>query len=489
MPKESPPNVLLIVSDQHNPDIAGYAGNPHVETPNLDRIARRGTNFRNACCNCPVCGPSRMSYMTGKYVHQIQTWWNRVPLDPTEMTWARKLDQNGIESTLLGKIDAPGEYENPGFSRYKLSMRRPEFDSYPRREPMAKMTAGATRDRSRHYLENAGSFDPETTKNTGHGYHKNHGLYFQDKKVLDWTREFIREKGVSESTDPWVAHVGFEYPHWPYVCSDRFFEMYYPDNVQLPHRAAFPENEKLPPALKEWQRWNDFGDVPEETLRRTLAAYYGMVTCMDEMIGEIIEELETQGLFENTIIIYTSDHGESLGEHGLFFKHSPAAAAVGVPLIMSGPGVPSGGEIRSPVSLVDLYPTILQCYGLEVEADRPGENLMNAASGSSGRKDGVEDSVFAEWHGPGFEGAWYMLMNDAYKYTWFESFPPTLYNIADDPHEDHNLGQKPEYAEVLNDFEGELRSRINPEEVSRKAKRDLGVITPGGRDLSKSIDG
>lgn len=96
MSNDAPLNVLLVVSDQHNPDIAGYAGNRYVRTPNLDRIARRGVTFRNACCNCPVCGPSRMSYMTGKYVHQIENWWNRVPLDPAEMTWARKLDQNGM---------------------------------------------------------------------------------------------------------------------------------------------------------------------------------------------------------------------------------------------------------------------------------------------------------------------------------------------------------------------------------------------------------
>lgn len=484
-PNSAARNILLIVSDQHNPHIAGYAGNPHVRTPNLDRLARTGTRFTNACCTCPVCKPSRMSYMTGKHVHQIENWWNRVPLDPEEMTWARKLDGHGIETTLLGKIDAAGTYENPGFTRCKLSMRRRAFEPYPRQVPQPKMVAGATREASRAYIDDAGAFDPESTQDTKQGYNPAHGLYFQDRQVLQWTKEFLEEKGAADDAAPWVAHIGFEYPHWPYVCPRKYFDMYYPDNIELPFDAAFPRNETLHPALQEWQRWNDLGDVSEDRLRRVLAAYYGMVTCMDDMIGEILHALAAQGLSENTLVIYTSDHGESLGEHGLFFKHSPAAASVGVPLIMGGPGVPEGRTLHVPVSLVDLYPTILDCCGLATEDDRPGDSLFDIISGRVTRGDRPEEGVFAEWHGPGFEGAWYMLLNSTWKYVWYESHPPALYNIRQDPREQRDLAPNPQYAELLNLFERELRTRVDPETVSRKAKKDLGVITADGHDLSR----
>jgi choline-sulfatase len=241
--------------------------------------------------------------MTGKYVHQIGTWWNRVPLDPAEMTWARKLDQHGVETTLLGKIDAPGEHESPGFTRYKLSMRRRAFDPYPLTEPLKTWRAGETRPSSRGHLEHSGGFDPETTEATENGYNPKHGLYYQDRQVRDWTLEYLFQKGAGDSHRPWVLHVGFEYPHWPYVCPERYFRLYYPDKVQMPHAAVFPRNEALPAALRDWQRWNDFGEIPDDVLRRVLASYYGMVTCMDEMIGEIVSELKTQGLFDNTIIM------------------------------------------------------------------------------------------------------------------------------------------------------------------------------------------
>jgi choline-sulfatase len=485
MSERETPNVLLIVSDQHNPRITGYAGHPHVATPNLDALAARGAVFTRACCTSPVCGPSRMSYLTGKHLHQIRNWWNAVPLDPDEMTWARRLDEAGIESTLLGKIDAAGACEAPGFSRYALSMRRKAYDPYPRDEPPRHMVAGATRPASRAYLDRAGAFDPETVERTEHGYNPAHGLYFQDSDVLKWTKDYLREKGASPSGEPWALHVGFEYPHWPYVCPEEYFRMYYPDKVALPRDAVFQNNEALPPALREWQRWNDLGEVPEETLRRTLAAYCGMVTCMDGMIGEILAELEAQGQAENTLVIYTSDHGESLGEHGCFFKHSPGAASVGVPLLMAGPGVPAGCTVQTPVSLVELYPTLLGVCGLEAEPDRPGRSYFDHFGPDAPRRDSIGESILAEWHGPGFAGAWYMLMNARYKYVWFESFPPVLYDIAEDPNEDRDLAGEPAYARILAAFERELRNRLDPEAVSMEAKRDLGLIAPGGRDLSR----
>ena len=479
---ETPPNVVLIVSDQHNPRLAGYAGHPTIRTPNLDALAASGTVFDRAYCNTPVCGPSRMSYMAGKHLHQIGTWWNGVPLDPEEMTWARKLHEHGVETALFGKIDAPGDYENPGFSRAALTMRRGAHNAPPRREPPRHMVAGFVRAASRAHLEGAGPFDPEAVTEPEWGYSNRHGLYFQDRQTVDWTLAYLREKGRSGSHAPWLVHVGLEQPHWPYVCPRRHFDPYFPDRVVTPHDAVFP-NPRLPAALQEWQRWNGLGEVSDELLARVLAAYYGMVTCMDEMIGEIRGELSRQGLAENTVVVYTSDHGESLGEHGLFFKHCPYEGSAGVPLLASGPGFPAGRRVAAPVSLIDLYPTLSGLYGIEPEADRPGRDLRGVIEAEPAPEEA--DPVLVEWLGPGFNGAWFMLAGGRYKYTWYEAHPPTLFDLLADPGEDRDLAPDPRYAEVLRRFEGALRARIDPEAVAERAKRDLGVIDDAGRDWSK----
>ena len=356
------PNILVICSDQHHPAMVGYRQYPFVETPNLDRLACEGTHFTRAYANCAVCGPSRMSFMTGKYVHQIDSWSNGVPLPEEEKqkTWAARLDQNGIESTCIGKIDSAGTVDdhNPGFTHFDEPVHRTAWDPYPREMPFVTRLPGYTRPASRRFLLEAGGGDVAKIDDR-----QELGFYGHDREVTDKTLAYLREKGQAKSDSPWVLYVGYLYPHWPYRVPQKYFDMYYPDRVLMPHDAQFP-NRDIHPAMQEWQASNVFGEVTEDMLRRTIAAYYGMITCMDDMIGEILDELQDQGLYENTYIIYTSDHGESMGEHGLFFKHCSYEGAIGVPLVIKGPGIPAG-EVNTdtPVSLVDLYPTILDMAG------------------------------------------------------------------------------------------------------------------------------
>ena len=154
------PNILIICSDQHHPAMVGYRQYPFVETPNLDRLGREGTHFTRAYANCAVCGPSRMSFMTGKYVHEIDSWSNGVPLPDEEKqkTWAARLDQNGIESTCIGKIDSAGTVDdhNPGFTHFDEPLHRRAWDPYPREMPFVTRLPGHTRPASRRFLLEAG---------------------------------------------------------------------------------------------------------------------------------------------------------------------------------------------------------------------------------------------------------------------------------------------------------------------------------------------
>ena len=480
---EQPANVLVICSDQHHPGIVGYRQHPNVKTPNLDRLAESGTYFTRAYTNCAVCGPSRMSFMTGKYVHQIESWTIGValPKEEKQKTWAARLGQNGIPSSCIGKIDSAGfeENHNPGFTHFDELLHRAAFNPYPRVTPFNKRLPGYTRPTSRQFLLKAGGGSIDKIEGN-----QECGFYGHDRTVTDKTLSYLREKGQSDQESPWCLYVGFLYPHWPYRVPQKYFDMYYPDQITMPHDACFP-NDHIPPAMQEWQATNAFGEVTKDMLRRTISAYYGMITCMDDMIGEILDELEQQGLDGNTYVIYTSDHGESMGEHGQFFKHSAYEASVGIPLAMRGPGIPAGHVIdQTPVSLIDLYPTILDMVGLDPEPDLPGSSWLPLVRGEEHNR---SDSVFAEWHGPAFRGAYYMLVRGDYKYIWYEFHPPSLYNLAEDPMEDHDLASDPDQADRLETFEQELCEILDPKATAMRAKKDLGLITEDGTDMTDSL--
>ena len=208
-----------------------------------------------------------------------------------------------------------------------------------------------------------------------------------------------------------------------------------------------------------------------------------MVTCLDDMIGEILTVLEATGMAEDTYVVYTSDHGESLGEHGLFYKQCAYEGSVGVPLVLRGPDIPAGHVESRPVSLVDLYPTILDMAGLTPEADRPGTSWLPLLAGEAGDR---PDWAFSEFHGNFFPDDWYMLVRDDYKYIHYVNHAPSLFDLAADPQELTDLADRPEHAATVRAFETLLASLLDPEEVSLRSKRDLGLIGPDGRDNTQT---
>ncbi|MGP4041094.1 sulfatase-like hydrolase/transferase [Gracilibacillus sp. D59] len=480
----SKPNTLVICSDQHHPLMTGYRGHPSVKTPNLDQLADDGTYFSRAYCNSPVCTPSRMSFITGKYVSQIDNWFIGCPLDPNEMTWARRLDRADIPSTMLGKMDFCGDYQDGGFTEHKILERRPAFDPYPRNTPMDSRLKGYIRPDKRKHIENAGIRSDVKTDGTN-GHDDRYGFYDHDCIVTDWAVDYIKNKGNEQKSDPWAIYVGLLYPHWPFTVPKKYFDMYYndPSLIQYPHDANFP-NDDLHPALKRFQSSLNLGEITEYQLKKVIASYYGMITALDEMIGTIIQELKEQGLYDNTYIVYMSDHGESLGEHGLFYKQCSYEGSVGVPLIVKGPALPKGQQVDNPVTLVDLYPTIMDMAGLETEPDRPGTSLIPLIQNKT---DKHTEYAFSEYHGNFFQQDWYMLVKGEYKYTYYMKERPSLFNIKDDPKEMNDLARDPVYNSVLKEFEVLLRSIVNPEEVSYRSKKDLGLIGPDGEDYTETL--
>jgi choline-sulfatase len=188
-------------------------------------------------------------------------------------------------------------------------------------------------------------------------------------------------------------------------------------------------------------------------------------------------------MLEDTYILYTSDHGEALGEHGLFYKQSPYEASVTVPLVVAGPGVPENKRVQQPVSLVDLYPTVMDMAGLKTEPDRPGQSLLSLAREEAS----PQEYVFAEYHGNFLPSAWYMLREGPLKYIFFSEGPPVLFDLEKDPQEQVNVADKELYQQAVQRLEKRLRSILDPETVSLRAKRELGLIGPDGEDYTQTL--
>lgn len=479
----SKPNIVVICSDQHHPLVTGYRGHPYIKTPNLDQLAAEGTHFTSAYSNCPVCTPSRMSFITGKYPNQIDSWFLGCPLDREEMTWSRKLDEAGVTSAMFGKMDFCGEYQDGGFSEYKIIKKRAAFAPYPRQTPLYSRLEGHVRLDKRVTIANAGIREDVVTDGDT-GYNRDLGFYDHDRVVTDWAIDFLQRKGSEKEGKPWAMYVGLMFPHWPYRVPEKYYNMYYPNSLVMPHDAHFP-NDRLHPQVRNMQNALGLGEVTEAMLRNVIAAYYGMITALDDNIGRIIAELKAQGLYDNTYIVYMSDHGENLGEHGLFFKQCSYEGSVGIPLIVKGPGLPGGQRIDDPVTLVDLYPTIMDIAGLETEADRPGKSWLPLIK--NGKQEGRNNYAFSEYHGNFFKQDWYMLVRDGFKYTYYVNDRPSLFNLKEDPKEMHDLAGDEQYRELLASFEATLREIVDPEEVSWRAKGHLGLIGPNGEDYTLTM--
>lgn len=474
------PNLLVICSDQHHARLGGFRGHPQVKTPALDRLARQATVFTRAYCNTPICGPSRISFMTGRQLHEIGLWCNGVPWDGHATTWAARLGEAGYQTVSRGKMDVPGPFGNVGFADFEEPLPRAAYQPWPLAacrpydEPgfhfdsfMDLPRAGLSREAS---LRQAGR-DPARFSTdleadlylTGHTDH--------DRLVTDRVLTFLRE---SSRRQPWCLHVGLLNPHWPYLCPETFLQHYRPESIPLPQDCRF-ENPDLHPALQHYQAThNHYAAIRDEAhLRRILAAYCGLITCMDSMVGEILDSLEREGLAESTVVVYTSDHGEAAGEHGLFDKLTPYESASAVPLIIRGAGLPQARQCDRVVSLVDLYPTLLDLAGLLPAAgapDRPGQSWLPLLHGEAQDRSAP---VLIEYHGIFFRHSWFALVSDDWKFVWYDRERPSLFHLRTDPLERNDLGTAPATAAVRERFAAELRQRLDPHAVAARARREL----------------
>ena len=490
----SRPNILVICSDEHNASKLGYRNHPLVRTPNLDKLAAEGAHFTRAYCNSPVCIPSRMSFLTGKYVHELGVWLNGVKLPPEETTWADRLAAAGYETSAYGMIGLVGLSEDAGFQDIKTRSRHPVYTPWPFESPFSQRTRGFyqnpwwltqgpnSRENKLRQLAAKRKIRSVDGLHLKEDLFQQIGYFDQDRETTDQTLTRLRELGRSGGKQPWLHFAGFKMPHWPYICPEKYLKLYDPDAIDLP-KSRLQSKEQLHPAVADFKASRPF-EANDLQLRKLALAYYGMITCMDDLVGEVLAELKAQGFHRNTYVIYLSDHGESLGEHGLFGKQTSYEGSVGVPLIMRGPGIDAGRRIDDVVHLVDLLPTLLDMAGVSREDTGVGTSRLPLLQGSIGS---AASPILSEYHGGYFLRDWYLVVRGDFKYTHYSGSRPSLFNLREDPLEETDLALDPASGPLLAEFDRELRSIVDPEKTTRRVKRDCGLIGPAGEDYTETL--
>ena len=460
-----PKNTLIILSDEHNRDVLGCYGDALVQTPHLDALASRGTLFLKAYCNSPVCVSSRASIATGHLPHQIHAWDSTSPYDGSPHGWARKLRDQGHEVTSIGKLHYRNAQDDCGFDPSLLPMHVHKgvgWLSSLLRDPPAPI---AQADRM------AKQIGPGETDYTQY-----------DRDITETACAWIKKRGAQKQDAPWVLHVGLVAPHFPLIAPPEFYELYKDQDLPPPRHYAEEERPHHPvlDALRVSSNYDDWFD--DEAVSVARKAYYGLVSFLDHNIGRLVGALESAGLLEDTRILYTSDHGDNLGHRGLWGKSVMYDDAVAVPLIFAGDDLPQGLHVETPVSLVDLHPTIMHSVGSEaLRDDRSGPRDCLSERFDDPKAD---RAVFSEYHDWSSITGMFMLRTQRWKIVRYPGYNDQLFDMALDPHEMNDLANTPEYRTTLDMMRARLASIADVSRINEMAFADQRekIAAFGGRD-------
>jgi choline-sulfatase len=453
-----PMNLLVIMSDEHNPKVAGHAGHPVVETPALDALAARGTRFTAAYTPAPVCVPARASFATGLPVHRNRCWDNAIAYGGTPTSWHRALRDRGHHVASIGKLHYRGHAgEDYGFTESRLAMHITGGVGDVTlliRDPEDVREAGG-----RKLLAQAGPGESEYT------------IY--DRRIAAEAQIWLREVATRRHDKPWVLFVSLVSPHFPLTAPPEFFYRYAGRTLPRPKLYDAATRPTHPFVRLYGHRSNyDRHFRSEADLNRALAGYFGLVSFLDAQVANILAALDAAGLAGTTRIAYCSDHGDNLGARGLWGKSTMYEESVGIPLLLAGPDVPRG-TCRTPVTLVDLAATTLDAVGAgdAIGAlELPGASLLELAG-----RPPQDRAAFAEFHSMAPD-AYYMLRTLRYKYVEYLGAPPQLFDLDADPEELHDLGTDPAHAATRAALAAQLRGILDPAAADAAAKRDQAAM-------------
>jgi len=464
-------NVVVIMSDEHDPRMMGCSGHPFVKTPHLDALASRGVRFTNAYTPSPICVPARAAFATGMRVHDLRLWDNAMPYTGEQRGWGHVLQDHRIRVESIGKLHYRNEEDPAGFDAEHLPMHVVGGHG---------MVWASIRDPYRPR--------PDGPRMLGESIGPGESSYTQyDRSVTQRAVQWLRD-AAQRQEEGFVLYIGLVAPHFPLIVPEEFYNLYPTD--RLPEAKLHPvTGYERHPWVQEYcdfmgseERFTD----PEERLR-AFAAYYGLCSWLDHNVGQILGALRSTGLEDTTQVVYTSDHGDNLGARGVWGKSTLYEESVKVPMLLAGPGVvPSVCE--TPVDLLDLFPTILQGAGIDPTPEmngRPGESLFDLAVAAPR----PERPILSEYHAAGSNAAGFMLRKGRWKYHCYVGFQPELFDLQDDPEELKDLVGSPEHAPVLAQMHRALLAICDPVAVDRQAKADQDELIRGygGPDVAHTM--
>ena len=453
------PNILWIMSDEHNPRVASYYGNQLVRTPNVDSLAQSGVTFDGHYCNSPLCVPSRASLTAGKYTSRVDVWGNSSELPSADIaSLPRVLNAAGYRSFLCGKqhYDYSRRY---GFIQVGGNFNNSYKTGLGRRTPPAHVTQARLSPR----------FDEFHSGDHG-------GSVEHDRRVTAGAVEFLSKQQWGDK--PFFLYVGYLAPHFPLIVPQPYWERYR-GRIDLP---VIPDGflDRLSLNYRVQRAGFQEIGVPADTVRRGRELYYGLTDWADNEIGKVLAALRMHPeVAENTIIIYSSDHGENMGEHGLWWKNCVFEQAARVPLVISWPKRWRGGQRRkSASSHVDLVQTVAEMAGATTPGDWNGQSMLPWMDDAGAK---WKDQAVSEYYAHFTASGYVMLRAGDWKYVYHtvidQDHPAQreLYDLVADPGEFTNLAALPEHQARIEAMHRLLVKEVggDPDETEQRSRSQM----------------
>ena len=456
---EPRPNVLFLISDDLN-NMLGCYGDPFAKTPNIDRLAARGVRFDRAYCTFPLCGPSRNALLTGLYPNSTGILANAQIFRqtiPSQVSMPQAFRNAGYFAARIGKLyhyNVPKSigtngHDDPG--SWEMELNPAGVDRLEEEPHIFSLTPGQFGGTLSWFAS------PKTDR-----YHTD-GLMADDA-------EWVLERCAKRTDRPFFLAVGFFRPHTPYVSPKSYFDLY-PEKEMPVVQGVKEDQVDIPPAgLGSYKKEQD--KLTDNLRRQCRQAYYASISFMDAQVGRVVDALDRLGLADNTIIVFTSDHGYHMGEHGLWQKQSLFEESSRVPLLIVAPGAKKGGVAQSPMSHIDLFPTLAELSGVKMPANVQGQSLVamlkdpmvagrgwaitQVVRGGGFRRFGASPAVADD--GRRFFG--YSLRTPRWRYTeWDEGERGReLYDHDVDPRELTNLADQPDHAKTVEVLSQQIRA-------------------------------
>ncbi|HLX97676.1 MAG TPA: choline-sulfatase [Roseiarcus sp.] len=444
------PNILIVMADQMAPAFLPIYGHGLVRAPNMLSLARDGIVFDSAYCASPLCAPSRASFMSGLLPSRTCVYDNAAEFAAGIPTFAHGLRARGYRTILSGKMHFCGPDQLHGFEErlttdiYPADFNwTPDWDR-PEHRPSWYHNMGSVRDAGTCVRSNQLDFDDEAA-------------FMAERAIFDHAR--------SKDRRPFLLAASFSHPHDPFAIPRQYWDLYRDEDIDMPAPGAAldPHSRRLRHVCAM-----DAEPVTEAQVRAARRAYYGAIAYVDDLVGRLMGALRSAGLAEDTIVILTSDHGEMLGERGLWYKMSFFEGSSRVPLVIANPGRFGPRRVAASVSLIDLMPTLVELAGGTVQSlgvPTDGRSLAPHLRGAGGH-----DEAIGEYLAEGAIAPIAMIRRGAFKFIHSPADPDQLYDLARDPGERANLADDPASAALIADFRAEVAKRWDLAELDARVR-------------------